>query len=176
LIARFDPVKGHDTFLAAAAVLAARVPGARFLLAGEGVSPENRALTDTVNSHRLQGRVHLLGRRADIPRLTAALDVASCTSLGEGFPNVVGEAMACAVPCAVTNVGDAPQLVGNPDLVVPADDAPALADLWTRLLALDASERRALGERGRHRIGAHYGIDAIARQYLALYRSVTRSD
>ena len=172
LVARFDPHKGHDTFLSAAAMLAGRVPGVHFLLAGDGMTPANGALAELI-AERLKGRVHLLGRRADVPCVTAALDIASCTSVGEAFPNVVGEAMACAVPCVVTDVGDSALLVGNPELVVPPADPQALAELWTRLLAMDPTGLRAIGDRGRERIAAHYGLDAVVRQYVALYRSLT---
>ena len=168
LIARWDPLKGHRTFLAAAARLAVRMPDVRFLLAGDGISVGNRALADLI-APDLARRLVLLGRRADIPRLTAALDVASCTSDDEAFPNVVGEAMACAVPCVVTDVGDAAAIVSDPDLVVPPGQPDALADRWARLLAMTPAGRRAIGERGRARVERHYSLPAIADQYRALY-------
>ena len=73
----------------------------------------------------LEARVHLLGKRQDIPRLTAALDIAS--SFGEGLPNVIGEAMACGIPCVVTDVGDSALIVGETGKVVPPRNPAALS-------------------------------------------------
>lgn len=175
LIARWDALKGHDTFFSAAARLLEHVPSTHFLLAGEGITPEQATISAWLFRHRLGDRVHLLGPRSDVPHLTAALDVACCTSVGEAFPNVVGEAMACAVPCVVTDVGDVSRLLGNPEFVVPAGDVAALVDRWSRLLAMSEGDRRAIGERGRDRIVAHYSLDAIVGQYVALYRSLSES-
>jgi glycosyltransferase involved in cell wall biosynthesis len=172
LIGRFDPLKGHGTFLDAAAIVARRFDGVHFLLAGEGVVPHNPALADRIATHGFRDRVHLLGRRADVARLTAALDIASCTSTGEAFPNIVGEAMASGVPCVVTDVGDAPRIVGNPDLVVPSGSAQALSDLWTRLLQMEPAGRQALGSKARQRIAELYSLPAVVQQYAALYRSL----
>ena len=85
-------------------------------------------------------------------RVYAALDVATSTSaFGEGFPNAIAEAMACGVPCVVTDVGDSGDIVARPDRVVPPGDAAALAAGWER--ALDARDedaavlRRSIEER-----------------------------
>src|SRR5437762_2367360 len=79
----------------------------------------------------LDGRVHLMGCREDIARLTAALDIASSSSaFGEGFSNALGEAMACAVPCVATDVGDAARIVADTGRVVPPRNPEAMAAAW----------------------------------------------
>lgn len=169
LVARYDPMKDHGTFLRAAGTLHKVRPDVHFVLAGRGVDWQNTALKEEIATLDLDGCVHLLGERADIAVVTAALDIASCSSYSEGFPNVVGEAMACGVPCVATNVGDCASILGDAGVVVPARDPGAMAGAWERLLAMEEDERRAVGVKGRARIGSHYGIDQVVRQYEALY-------
>ena len=172
LVARYDPVKDHRTFLRAAAQLAPRQPDAHFVLVGAGIDRNNAQLAPLANDPALAGRLHMLGERSDVPRLTAALDVATCASTSEGFPNIVGEAMACGVPVVTTDVGAARLVVGATGSVVPAADPTALAAGWGELLALDASQRIALGSAARDRIVQEYSIAATAAQYADLYRSL----
>lgn len=172
LIARYDPLKDHETFLRAAAQSAAAVPAAHFVLAGAGLDQANAALTGLIGELRLGHCVHLLGERHDIPRLNAAFDIACCSSSGEGFPNMVGEAMACGVPLVVTDVGDSAILLGDGGAVVPPRDPAAFAAALTRLLRLPEDERAALGQKARARIEAHYAIDRIAARYTALYQEL----
>jgi glycosyltransferase involved in cell wall biosynthesis len=176
LVARFDPLKDHRTFLRAAAMLRERWPDAHFVLVGQGVTESNEVLRETIAANGLRDRVHLLGERSDIPTLTAAFDIATCSSYGESFPNAVGEAMACAVPCVVTDVGDAKRIVGETGLVVSPRNAPALAAAWGELLELGAEGRQELGRQARDRIETNYGLDAIVRQYEALYARLARSE
>lgn len=172
LIARFDPQKDHATFIAAAGRVAAARPAARFLLAGLGVDAGNAAIADAVARAGIGDRVHLLGHRTDVPRLLCALDVACLTSTGEGFPNAIGEAMAMAVPCVATDVGDCALLVGNTGHIVPPRQPEAVAAAIESLLRMDGNERAQLGERARARIAEQFAIDAIARRYEALWQSV----
>src|SRR5262249_9583363 len=121
----------------------------------------------------LRTHCHLLGLRKDIPRLSAALDIASlCSSYGEAFPNVIGEAMACGVPCVVTDVGDSAFIVGDTGRVVSSKDPSALAAAWWELLQMGPDERRRLGEAARLRIQEHFDLLAITSRYETLYRNM----
>jgi glycosyltransferase involved in cell wall biosynthesis len=173
LIARFDPMKDHGNFLQAASLLAAKVAGVHFILAGNGVEPSNLSLRNYLDRDELHGRVHLLGQRDDIASLTAALDIASSSSsFGEGFSNTIAEAMSCGVPCVVTNVGDSAFLVGETGVVVPTMDPQALSDGWQRMIALGVEGRKGLGMAARLRIQQNFQQDEIARQYEHLYESL----
>ena len=170
LVARFHPDKDHGNFVRAAALLhARRRPDAHFLLCGEGVTPENQELSGWLEGAGVRERCHLLGPRNDVPRLYAALDVAVSSSSSEGFPNVVGEAMACGVPCVVTDVGDSAAIVADTGVVVPPRDPEALAGGMLKVLSLDGGERRGFGERARRRIGEHYSLESVVAAYEAMY-------
>ncbi len=118
LIGRFDPLKDHRCFLKAGAKLLSNKREIFFLLAGREVDWQNRHLKQFIEKLGMSEKVFLLGERHDIPRITAALDIAACSSLAEGFPNVIGEAMSCGIPCVVTDVGDSALLVGDTGTVV----------------------------------------------------------
>jgi glycosyltransferase involved in cell wall biosynthesis len=159
LVARWDPQKDHATFLRAAARVAARCP-AQFVLCGEGVTSDNAVLAGWIEAAGLGGRCHLLGSRDDMPRLTAALDVAcSASAYGEGFSNVLGEAMACEVVCVATDVGDAALIVGDTGRVVPPRDAAALAAALGEVLALDPGARAQ----------QQFDLSTCVARYAALY-------
>src|SRR5262249_4692931 len=115
---------------------------------------------------------HLLGTRRDMEKICAALDIAVSSSFTESFPNAIGEAMACGVPCVVTNVGDAPRLVGETGVVVPPRDPEALASGMNRLLDLSSMDREALGARARRWIISHYSLDSVASAFASLYLSL----
>jgi glycosyltransferase involved in cell wall biosynthesis len=173
LVARYHPQKDHANFLAAASLLIAQGFNAHFLLAGYGMDPSNKELSRRILTHGLQGRVHLLGERHDTRRLNAALDIAtSSSSYGEAFPLVIGEAMACGVPCVVTDVGDSPWIVGETGRVVPPRDPVALSAAWRDLLQMGSGPRAALGKRARARIVMNFSLDEVVGQYERLYAEV----
>jgi glycosyltransferase involved in cell wall biosynthesis len=170
LIARYDPMKDHETFLRAAALLLRQERRARFVLVGRDVDDHNRVLVEAIAALGLGSAVSLLGDRTDVPRIMAALDLFSLSSaFGEGSPNVVGEAMACGVPCVVTDVGDAARMVGETGSVVPPRSPAGLADAWSALLARGADERARLGVAARRRIEAGFALSEIVAQYENLY-------
>jgi glycosyltransferase involved in cell wall biosynthesis len=119
-------------------------------------------------------KVFLLGERRDVHRITAALDIAACSSISEGFPNVIGEAMSCGVPCVVTDVGDSAWLVGDFGIVVQPCNHEALCEAGLKLLELGSAKRRSLGEKARKRIEDHFSIQMIVKKYEQLYEEQVR--
>ncbi len=172
MFARYHRVKDHTGFLAAARILAAARPEVDFILAGEGVTGENRELAELVARQGLQQRCRLLGRRDDIPSLTASLDLATLTSLSEGFPNVLAEAMACGVPCVATDAGESSTLLEPVGEVVPCRDPNALAAAWERILSMPDEERRRIGEAGREQVLSRYSLDRMTAAFEKLYRAM----
>jgi len=99
-----------------------------------------------------------------------SLDISTlCSAAGEAFPLVVGEAMACGVPCVVTDLGDCSYLVGETGRVVPPRNPEVLARAWEELVLLAPEGRRRLGLEARQRIKRHFTLPQIAAEYAALY-------
>jgi glycosyltransferase involved in cell wall biosynthesis len=134
LVGRLDPMKDHPTFLKAAALLCQQWQDVRFVCVGSG--PENYAqkLYQLTNDLSISEKVIWPGACADMPAVYNALDIASSSSYSEGFPNVIAEAMACGVPCVVTDVGDSAWIVGDTSRVVPPRNPEALAAGWSNLI------------------------------------------
>ncbi|MBD2538444.1 glycosyltransferase [Coleofasciculus sp. FACHB-SPT36] len=172
LMGRYHAVKDHATFLKATATLLETYSDIHFVLAGREISRDNKALQDIIETWGLTERIHLLGERSDMPQITAALDIASSSSYSEAFPNVIGEAMSCGVPCVVTDVGDSAWIVGDTGRVVPARDPQALAHAWKELIDLGSMDRETLGHLARTRIIEHFSLDSVVTQYEELYEIV----
>jgi len=181
LVARFHADKDHATFVRSAGLLARSGDGfvarhdVHFVLCGQGVDPGNRTLAEWIDETGLTERFHLLGRRTDMPRLMASLDIAALSSVSEAFPNVVGEAMSCGVPCAVTDVGDCGRIVGDTGGVVPPGNPAALAAAIVELLAIGEAGRRQLGARARARVCELFPLESVVAQYEGLYASLCES-
>jgi len=172
LIARFDPQKDHRNFVQAARLLHHDRPDVYFILCGDGVNWENEKLTRWIEAAGIRHRCCLLGRRDDIPRLTAALDIATLSSFGEGSPNVVIEAMSCGIPCVVTDVGDSAQIVGDTGLVVPPRNPEALAKALRTMLDFGQEARSRLGMTARQRIVQHFSLSATVARYEQLFEEL----
>ena len=174
-VGRFDPQKDYHNLISAAGWLHAARPDVHFLLCGKCLTEENEKLMGWIYARGLQKCFHLLGRRDDVPRLMNSFDLLTTSSAyGEAFPLVVGEAMACEVPCVVTDLGDSAFLVGDTCKVVPPREPAALAAAWNALLSLPAEKRAALGAAARQRIETHFSLSNVAGQYAALYRELGR--
>ena len=172
LIARYHPMKDHDNFLSAATLLLKKFPDIHFVLVGTGVKKENSGIVSLLSDFKLTDdpHFHFLGERQDISKITAGFDIASLVSAwGEGFPNVVGEAMSCGVPCVVTDVGDSAWIVGETGKVVPPKDPEKLAQVWQEMIELGQEKRSQLGTLARQRIIENFSLDAIVEQYEELY-------
>jgi glycosyltransferase involved in cell wall biosynthesis len=172
-VARFHPVKDHQNFIQAAGYIHHQMPDARFLLCGDGIDWENAELVGWVEQAGIREAVCLLGRRADVPRLVKAFDLFMLSSQSEGFPNVIGEAMASGVPCVVTDVGDAAIIVGNTGRVASAGDSAGLAQAALELLQMSPDEFEGLRQAARQRIVQEFSLAQSVAQYGTLYRAMT---
>lgn len=170
MAARNHPMKDYANLVEALRLYFARDDKAHAILIGRNVGPDHPVF----RSFASDPRVHLLGEQSEMERWYNAMDVCSLSSAwGEAFPNVLGEAMACEVPCVATDVGDAGVIIGDTGAVVPIRDAKALCDAWVSLR--DAGGRARWGALARKRIEASYGIDTIVRAYEEVYQSSKNS-
>lgn len=175
LVARYDPMKDFPTALRAMADVVHSRPDAHLVAAGRDVTPGNAELVALVRDLGIAANVSFAGEVADTPRLMAALDVyCSSSAWGEGFPNVIGEAMACGVSCVATDVGDTRYIVGDTGEVVPPRDSSSLGEALTRALQMSEEEHARIGAAARARIAAHFSLSDVVHQYDTLYRGLIR--
>lgn len=172
MVARFHAMKDHVTFLRAASMLIRQQPDVRFVLAGQGVEKANSVLMQHIRELQLEDAVFLLGEREDMPKIMASLDAMVSSSYSEGFPNVIGEAMACGVPCVVTDVGDSAYLVGETGFIVQPSRPEVISDALNRLLSMDIGRRREMGLAARARIKSLFSIEKVAQQYERFYEEI----
>ena len=173
LLGRYHPHKDHHTFLRAARIVADARPDARFLLCGMPSPISTDEMSGLVAEFGLNDRVILSSARSDMAAVNAALDISACSSVTESFPNAVGEAMSCCVPCVSTFVGDAALLIGETGQIVPPSDPIAFASGLLSLLGLSEEERLQLGQRARERIIERYSIDSVVERFVSLWCELT---
>lgn len=171
-VGRFNAVKDQRNFVRAAGILAQRYKNLRFLMIGRDLDQGNVQLRHWIAETGRPECFVLLGERPDVSACLGTMDIFCLHSRTEGFPNVVGEAMAMARPCVVTDVGDAAFLVGNTGVVVPREDSLALAEGIERLLSLAPEDLMALGRSARQRILKNFTMDHARRQFEQLYQDL----
>lgn len=173
MIARDHPMKDAANLVRAVAALHQAGRPVQLVIAGRGQDAANRSLAKEIRGAGLGPHITLLGERQDVPAIVAGFDIAALPSAwGEGFPNVLGEAMASGIPCVATDVGDSAWVIGPHGIVVPPRQADALAAALARLIDLGADGRRQLGAAARARILEKFSIQEVVRQYEALHERV----
>jgi sugar transferase (PEP-CTERM/EpsH1 system associated) len=170
-VARLDHLKDHATAVRALARVARERPEARLVLIGEG--PERAKIEACVREYKLAGRVVFLGLRRDVARLLAAADLFLLTSISEGIPLTVLEAMAAGLPVVSTRVGGVPEIVadGQTGLLAPAGDDEALAAVILQL-AGNENLRRQLGDAGRERARTRFSEERMVGEYARIYEEM----
>ena len=166
-------MKDHVGFLHSAGKLNKIYPEIHFVLVGQGVDKNNHLLTKLIEDLKITKNVHLLGKRMDMDEITAGLDIAcSSSSWGESFSNAIGEAMACGIPCIVTDVGDSARIVGKTGIVVKPGDKKAFTDAMIRLIKMSPEERLGLGKLARNRIIKYFSLDLVVKKYEDMYQNL----
>jgi glycosyltransferase involved in cell wall biosynthesis len=177
MVARFNPQKDHRNLVQAAGMLKEWGVNCCFVLCGNGVDQGNAQLTRWISEAGVEDRFFLLGSRDDMPQITMALDVVCLSSaFGEAFPLVLGEAMACEVPCVATDVGDSADIVGDTGRIVPPRDPVALAGAIRELVEMGHEGRENLGKAARERVRERFELGSVVREYEGLYRSIVEED
>ncbi len=171
MVARLQPVKGHRHFIEAAAKVARTVPEAHFVFVGDGALRSE--IEEQAASLGLAGRAHLLGERSDAAQIPEAFDVAALSSLSEGLPNAVMEAMAAGTPVVATAVGGVTELIedGVTGLLVPPADAEAMAERLIFALTYPA-QRTAIGATGQRFIQERFGMSRMVNAVERLYEEL----
>lgn len=170
-VARLDYLKDHLTAVRALERVAAQRSAVRLVLVGEG--PEREKIEEEIRKRQLHSQVRLLGLRTDVARLVAAADVFLLTSISEGIPLTLIEAMAAGLPVVSTRVGGVDEVVeeGSTGLLAPSRDDAALAEHLSRL-ADDREQRVRMGELGRQRARQMFSESQMHESYLRLYEEM----
>jgi len=164
IVARLDPMKDHETFLRAVSIVSKTDIRYRFVCVGEG--PLEAELAKSSAELGVDDVLTWAGRRSDMMRVYNSLDLCVLSSISEGFPNVLGEAMACGVPCVTTDVGDAFQIVGSSGGVVAKGDPEALASSIMRF----AEQRRLLAQTVRSTVVENFSLAHMVSKTERLFR------
>jgi glycosyltransferase involved in cell wall biosynthesis len=166
IVGRMVPVKDHRTFVAASALLAERYPDLHLVFVGGGELEAD--IRQDVERRGLLGRSHFLGWRRDLPRIYADLDVVALSSVNEGTPVSLIEAMAAGTPVAATAVGGVPDVLRNGARggLCPPKDPPALARVIEEALGPEARTR---AQSFRAEVQREYGAERLCRDLADLY-------
>ncbi|MBI4167040.1 MAG: glycosyltransferase [Acidobacteria bacterium] len=170
MIAHLHPAKGYEFFIQAARKVVDALPKVRFVAVGEIKEPIWEGLSTLIKSLDLGNHIHFLGLRDDIPSILNDLDVFALSSLSEGFPLAVLEAMAAGKPVVVTQSGGTKELVedGRTGFLVPPGDSEALAARIREVLA-DPVLAAALGRAARHEVEVKFPFAKMVSEYESLY-------
>jgi glycosyltransferase involved in cell wall biosynthesis len=180
MVARFQSVKGHDTFQQMARQVALQRPETHFIVAGENVfgvaadqTTRETTLRNAMSDPLLRPRLHYIGFRDDVETVYNSADVVVCASDFESYGKANLEAMACAVPVVSTNAGGPSETVLDAEtgyLVAPRD----VASMSVRVLELlnDAPLRERMGKAGRAHILKHFSVGEMVKQYVEVFDRV----
>ena len=173
IVGRLAPMKDHATFLEAAAELSRELPDAHFVVIGEGPADTRAAFREKAQQLGLFRRMTWIDRYSDLRAAYSAFDVlVSSSAYGEGFSNVLAEAMACGTPCVATAVGDAAVVVDETGALVPPRNAPQMAAAMLALLRRRRSAPEDVRVATRLRIVQHYNTATMIRRTLAAWRRI----
>jgi glycosyltransferase involved in cell wall biosynthesis len=172
LVGRLDPMKDHTTFLQAVKIFDQEKCSVRFVCIGDGKEPYKSEIHSLCSALGLNGFLIWAGEGYDMVAVYNAMDMITSSSFSEGFSNVIGEGMACGVPCVVTDVGDSAIIVGETGIVVPPKDPQALADGWRSMLKRLNDKSYSINEMARARIVSHYNSEILIQKTSRMFLSL----
>ena len=168
-VARYDLQKNHEGFIRSAASICKSYDCVTFILCGTGIDDSNNELLCMLKKWDVVSHFRLLGNRTDLVKVNSSFDVSVLFSHGEGFPNAIGEAMSCGVPCIVSDVGDSAFLVDSTGLVVKPNDIAQLTLSMEKMLLMPRTDLDLLGTQARARIIQEFSLKSISQKYENIY-------
>ncbi len=173
-VARYDPKKDHSNLLKAISLLKSKNINFFCILVGSRINKKNIALVKEIKKLKLTNSIKLLDQSNDIPKVMNGLDLYIQSSrYGEGFPNVVAEAMACKTPCVVTNVGDAAHIVGKTGWVVPPKNPIKLSDAIEQALnEINLKRWKKRCDYSRLRVEQKFDIEKMLKSFNKVWSDV----
>jgi glycosyltransferase involved in cell wall biosynthesis len=168
LVGRLSEEKGVDVFVASAVDVLSQLPNTKFVVVGDG--PDRAKLDALVGKLGIQGSIHMLGRRDDMPAVYASLDLLVSSSRREGLPMAILEGMASRLPVVATAVGGVPTIIldGKTGVLVPTAEPALIAAAIIELLR-SVAERERLGGAARHLVEDEFSAQRMTSDYLRLY-------
>ena len=172
-VGRFHESKGYEILIASSVEVIKLNEKVRYLLIGRDLDQQNTILTEWINKTGFSDHFLLAGEKHNVADYMSAMDIFCLSSITEGFPNVVGEAMASALPCVVTSVGDVQKITGNNAILVQPKNKKLLSKGLCEILNMDNEKRYKMGLRGRIKIEEEYPLKLICEKYYNLYSLIS---
>jgi glycosyltransferase involved in cell wall biosynthesis len=171
IAARFHPAKSYETFFEFADLVVAKHPGVSFILAGRDVTYTNSSIKELIGLSQITaGQIELLGEVLDMESFYERIDLLVLTSITEGFPNVLVEAMLNGVPVASTDVGDALDIINDENYVVPPYDPTGMANIAKNIINMNDSEYEKLSRLNYESVRNRFGMKASSLRYVDFWR------
>ena len=175
-VGRFHESKGYEILIASSMDVIKLHKKVKYLLIGRDLNQRNKILMDWINNTGFSDHFLLAGEKHNVADYMRAMDIFCLSSITEGFPNVVGEAMASALPCVVTSVGDVQKIIGNNAILVEPKNKKLLSNGICEMLNLDDETRIKMGLNGRKKIEKEYPNKLICEKYFNLYSLISCGD
>lgn len=173
MVGRYDPQKNHKGLIEALKIVKEKGYIFDLLLVGRDLNNENRVLLEQIRKADLYQKTHLLDQRNDIPNIMNALDIhVLSSSYGEGFPNVIAEAMSCGTPCIATDVGDSAMIIGDSGWIVSENNSKELANAIIKSFQEKDNQQKwaVKKESARKRILDNFDIQIMIENYNNVWK------
>lgn len=171
-VGRFHVSKGYETLISSSANVLKLHKNVKYLLIGRNLDKENSILIEWINKTGFSENFIMVGEKHNIPEYMNAMDVFCLSSITEGFPNVLGEAMASGLPCVATCVGDVEKITGDTAILIEPNNNELLSKGLNKILSMDSKKRKIMGSKGRRKIEKEYPINLICEKYYNLYHLI----
>ena len=172
MVGRYDPQKNHKGLIEALEIVKEKGYSFDLILVGRDLNSENKILLEQIRKADLYNQTHLLGQRNDIASVMNALDIhILSSSYGEGFPNVIAEAMACGTPCIATDIGDSRVIVGDCGTIVEPNSVEKLSLAIMKKLDLmnDHKQWQYLRQSSQQHIVQNFSVQNMVSKYKEIW-------